>query len=142
MCEQPWCQCSTRGGGKMRVSETGATRDTKRDKPEYSKYISPLFKEAFGEYMRRHQDTALGHRPGDNWQRGLDQFEALDSAERHLHTVAKHMEGIPVRDNEEDDLIDAACAAVFNLQVIIYEELTRRLGLKRKPERLGDKCRR
>ena len=41
--------------GTMRTFDTGATRDTNTDKPDYEGFLSPLVIERYGQFMMKHQ---------------------------------------------------------------------------------------
>lgn len=58
--------------GIIRISSTGANRDSAINKLEYVKYISPIVLKAFAEYMLKHSILPDGtKRAGDNWKKGF-----------------------------------------------------------------------
>ena len=58
--------------GILRKFDSGATRDTTENKPDYEGYFSPLVFERYGQYMLKHQKQSDGTlRSSDNWQKGM-----------------------------------------------------------------------
>lgn len=56
--------------GKVRIFNTGATRNDDSYKNDYEGFLSPLFLEMFGNYMTKHRKQADGTlRDSDNWQK-------------------------------------------------------------------------
>lgn len=101
--------------GKVRVFETGATRDTSDNKPEYCRYLSPLVIEEYGKYMLIHQIQSDGtKRAGDNWQRGIPVDAYMDSMWRHFLAV---WAGWWKKEISKEDL----CALLFNVQGMLHE---------------------
>jgi hypothetical protein len=105
---------------RIRVFETGATRNLDGEKPDYEAFLSPLVIKRFGEYMHSHRLQKDGTmRSGDNWQKGIPLDSYMKSAWRHFHTWWWcHREGVL----EED----ALCALLFNVQGYLHELLKRR----------------
>ena len=101
----------------MRPFETGATRDTDEDKPDYEGFLSPEVLATFGRYMHRHRMQADGKlRDSDNWQRGIPADAYMKSAWRHfMDWWWAHRHG--------EDATDALCALLFNAMGYLHEEL-------------------
>jgi hypothetical protein len=58
--------------GTIRISKTGATRDTSNGKNDYEGFNNPLVELAFGDYMTEHRIQSDGSlRDSDNWQQGF-----------------------------------------------------------------------
>jgi hypothetical protein len=107
-------------GEKVRKFETGATRDTDTDKYTYAAFFSPEVLERRAAYMHKHRHQADGSlRPGDNWQKGIPKDAYVDSLLRHVVDVWKEHKGLPAPDGMEE----AICAAMFNLEGLLYEIL-------------------
>ena len=71
--------------GTMRTFDTGATRDTNTDKPDYEGFLSPLVIERYGQFMMKHQKQSDGTiRASDNWQKGMPQDVYVKSGFRHF----------------------------------------------------------
>lgn len=105
---------------QMRIYKTGATRDTNENKISYKGFLSPEVLQRYGEYMLKHQTQADGKkRTADNWKKGIEMDDYIDSMWRHFHAVwLKHEHG---QDNEED-----LCALFFNVQGYLFEKLKRK----------------
>ena len=108
--------------GHVRVFTTGATRDGAQGKPDYEGYLSPLVITRFGEYMTKHRIVADGSlRASDNWQKGIPPEEYIKSAFRHF--VAWWL--IHRGTGTAEDLEEALCAVLFNVQGYLHEHLKR-----------------
>jgi len=106
----------------VRTFETGATRDTDADKPDYEGYLSPLVIQRFGEYMTKHRIQSDGSvRASDNWQKGIPLDMYMKSAWRHFldwwlgHRALKLTNG---------ELEESLCALLFNVQGYLHEHLS------------------
>ena len=101
----------------MRTFETGATRDTDEDKPDYEGFLSPEVLATFGRYMHRHRMQADGKlRDSDNWQRGIPADAYMKSAWRHfMDWWWAHRHG--------GEATEALCALLFNAMGYLHEEL-------------------
>ena len=119
-------QTATGGFGqtlKMRTFDTGATRDTDSDKPDFDGFLSPLALEAFAEYMHRHRQVADGSlRASDNWQKGMPLDEYRKSAWRHFFAFWKTSRD-PKFDHDSVATVDAACGVLFNIMGYLHEAL-------------------
>ena len=109
--------------GTIRVSKTGATRNSAIDKPEMTKYISALVVNEFCKYMLKHQIQSDGtKRSGDNWKKGFGETHketkdiCFDSLGRHFLDLWLEQEGHPSRDG----MFEALGGLFFN--VIAYWE--------------------
>jgi hypothetical protein len=108
--------------GITREFDTGATRDTAENKPEYAGYLSPLVLKRFGDYMLLNQTQSDGtKRASDNWQNGMPLTVYEQSLMRHVMDVWLHLRGYGVQARE--DLQTALCGVLFNAQGLLYEEL-------------------
>lgn len=98
---------------RVRIFETGATRDTEDGKPEYAGYLSPLVIQRYGEYMLRHQYQSDGvRRQAGNWKKGIPLDAYMESGTRHHVDWWLHHEGFP--DRARESLEEALCAVIFN----------------------------
>jgi hypothetical protein len=103
-----------------RTFETGATRNSDRDKYDYEGFLSPLVIERFGAYMHKHRHLADGTvRDSDNWQKGIPCSVYIKSLFRHLIDAWKQQRGLPTLETPEDTL----CAIIFNAQGLLHERL-------------------
>ncbi len=104
----------------MRTFDTGATRDSDENKPDYEGFLHPLFIEHFGAYMHKHRLQADGKlRDSDNWQKGIPTSAYMKSLWRHFLDVWKIHRGY----GSKGDLIEACCSCIFNLQGLIVNAL-------------------
>lgn len=107
----------------MRTFDTGATRDTDEDKPDYEGYLSPLVIARYGEYMLKHQIQPDGTlRDSDNWQRGMPLDAYMKSGWRHFLDWWSAHRGLPSREGLEE----ALCALMFNVMGYLHETLKAR----------------
>jgi hypothetical protein len=108
----------------MRYFETGATRDSSDNKPDYEGFLSPLVIEAYGEYMHSHRMQADGKlRDSDNWQKGMPLTEYMKSLWRHFFDMWKIHRGYPVLDRitqQPVTLKAAACGILFNVSGYLH----------------------
>jgi hypothetical protein len=111
----------------MREFETGATRDTDDDKPDFDGFLSPLVLERFGHYMQKHRYQADGQvRDSDNWQKGIPVDAYRKSLWRHFFQAWKIARGYKASDyttGEPIDIQEALCATLFNAQGWLHEIL-------------------
>jgi len=116
-------------GGK-RVFNTGATRDTDRDKLDFISALSPIVLERYVQYLGAHRLQPDGsYRTWDNWKKGLPIEESHKSLGRHYHDVWKLMHRYPALDNHGPvNIQDALCAIMFNAQAMLNEILEGRTG--------------
>lgn len=107
----------------MREFETGATRDSEDGKLDYEGFLSPVVLLAFAEYMDRHRTQADGERrDSDNWQKGMPIDTYLRSLLRHVMDAWLHYRG---REDlaGSNDIVEALCAVMFNVQGLLHEYL-------------------
>jgi hypothetical protein len=117
---QPSGTGSAFGMPKVRVFETGATRDTDQGKLDYEGFLSPLVIERFAQYMHKHRIQSDGSlRDSDNWTKGIPKSAYMKSLWRHFMDVWKLHRGYKV----DVDLDEALCAMLFNVQGYLYEYL-------------------
>lgn len=104
----------------MRTFDTGATRDSDENKPDYEGFLSPLVLARYGEYMMKHQVQADGSlRSSDNWQHGIPKDAYIKSAFRHFMDWWLEHDGYESREGLEE----ALCALMFNVMGYLHEEL-------------------
>jgi hypothetical protein len=111
---------------KIRKFDTGATRDTDKNKADYEGFLSPLVIKRFGEYMNRHRLQPDGQlRESDNWTKGIPRKQYVKSLIRHLVDV-----WLINRDFKDkartQDMEEALCAVMFNSMGLLYEILLKR----------------
>jgi hypothetical protein len=110
----------------MRTFDTGATRDTDANKPDYEGFLSPLALAAFGRYMTKHQVQADGLlRASDNWQKGIPRDVYIKSAWRHFvdwWRLHRALQEAP-EPTATAAQVDALCALMFNVQGYLHELL-------------------
>ena len=103
---------------QTRTFQTGATRDTDVNKPDYEGFLSPLAIKKFGEYMNRHRLQSDGKiRASDNWQKGIPKGEYMKSLWRHFLDLWLFHRGYAGRTTIED----ALCGVIFNAMGYLHE---------------------
>jgi len=115
--------------GIIRISETGATRNTAIDKLDYEGFLSPIVLEAFAKYMHKHRHLADGTlRDSDNWQKlfSKDYKEHRDicikSSWRHFMDLWMEHRNFESRDGIDE----AICGLLFNIMAYYYSILLER----------------
>lgn len=104
----------------MREYPSGATRDTDEGKIKYLGFFSREVMVRFGEYMHKHRTQADGQlRCPDNWKKGINRDDYIDSAFRHFMDWWAEHDG----DGSRDGLEEALCALLFNVQGYLFEIL-------------------
>lgn len=110
--------------GTVRSFETGATRDTAKDKRCYAGFFSFRVFRFFGEYMHKHRLQSDGSlRDADNWQKGIPLEVYMDSMYRHFMDVWEYHRRL----FHEGKVIDAAAfdealgGLKFNVDGMIHE---------------------
>lgn len=115
----------TESNHPMRKFDTGATRDTSENKPEYLGFLSWRALRRFGAYMMKHQIQANGEkREADNWKKGIPIPVYEHSLTRHFQEWAEALERQKEKAGDgfaHDVAMDAALAMMFNLQGWIHE---------------------
>ena len=105
---------------RLRTFESGATRDTDANKPDYEGYLSPLVWERFGQYMTAHRFQTDGKvRASDNWAKGIPLDVYIKSAFRHFMAWWLTHDGY-IR---KEDIEESLCALLFNVQGYLHEHL-------------------
>lgn len=108
---------------KVRVFDTGATRDVDVDKANYEGFLHPLIIKRFGEYMHKHRvQVDGGLRDADNWQKGIPKQSAMESGWRHFMDWWLEYKGFAAREGVED----ALCGLIFNAEVYLLRVLEER----------------
>ena len=106
----------------IRTFDSGATRDTDEDKLDYEAFLSPAVLVRYAEHLHKHRKQSDGQlRDGDNWQHGIPQEVYMKSMFRHFMDVWLHHRDRSDLTNEE--LEDALCALLFNIQGMLFEVL-------------------
>ena len=109
-------------GNSMREFETGATRGSDWDKLDYEGFSSPLAWERYAQYLHKHRIQADGvARASDNWQKGIPRDAYIKSAFRHFMAWWLLHRGHAA----PEELEEALCALLFNVQGYLYETLKR-----------------
>lgn len=103
-----------------RYFDTGAYRDTDKNKNDYEGFLSPLVIEAFGNYMSKHRIQSDGKlRDSDNWQKGISQEVYMKSLYRHFMDLWLEHRGYKSREGKEN----ALCGIMFNTMGYLFESL-------------------
>ena len=111
----------------MREFESGATRDDDVTKPDYEGFLSPIVLQRYAQYMNKHRKQADGKlRDSDNWQKGMDFDVYIKSGHRHFMDWWLIHRGYDGR----DDIEEALCALMFNVQGYLHELLKKKLEIK------------
>ena len=111
--------------GKIRLFETGATRDTTEGKLDYEGFLSPLVLERYAAYMNRHRKQSDGTlRDSDNWQKGIPLDVYMKSCWRHFVSWWKLHRNISC----QEDIEEMLCAVMFNVMGYLHEILKRKQG--------------
>ena len=128
----------------MREFKTGATRNSAENKNDYEGFLSPLFIEAFGDYMTKHRKQADGKlRDSDNWQKGIPLWSYMKSLLRHtldLWLLHRGFRRFDRDDGHELTKIEMLCAIFFNAQGYAHELLKREM-IKKNLIKTNDKRR-
>lgn len=105
-----------------RTFDSGATRASLGDKPQYEGYLNPLVLHRFAQYMQRHQTMEDGSRRApDNWQKGIPKDALIDSGIRHIIDIWLHHRGYSYAARE--DLEESLCAAMFFTMAYLHSVL-------------------
>lgn len=107
----------------MRVFDSGATRSSSDNKPDYEGFLHPEVLRVFGQYMHSHRKQEDGSlRDSDNWQKGIPQDVLMKSLLRHVFDLWRmHRAGVDVLEDWEESKIkvDQLCAVLFNTQAYL-----------------------
>lgn len=111
----------------VRTFDSGATRSSSADKPDYEGFLHPEVLRAFGEYMHEHRKLPDGSlRDSDNWQKGIPTNELMKSLLRHVIDLWRmhRTETDYIEDPEETKYLDdQLCAVLFNVQALILNRM-------------------
>jgi hypothetical protein len=106
--------------GVVRKFETGATRDTSKDKLDYEGFLSPIVIEEYAKYMHKNRHQSDGSlRDSDNWQKHFGEFHfdvCIKSMFRHFMDLWKLHRNLKAR----GDMTEALMGILFN--VIAYAD--------------------
>ena len=117
-----------KGKAKVDKFETGATRDTSKDKPDYEGFLSPLVLEAYGRFMHYNREMEDGSlRESDNWQLGIPRNNYMKSLWRHHVDLHLHHRGFG--HHAKQTLVWTLCAIIFNASGYLHELLKSDNGL-------------
>lgn len=112
---------------RIRTFDTGATRNSDANKPDYEGYLSPQVIEAFGRYMTKHRVQEDGSiRASDNWQKGIPRNVYMKSGFRHFMDCWKLHRRL---ETDKGDFLqcslleESLCALLFNVMGYLHEFL-------------------
>jgi hypothetical protein len=114
----------------VREFETGATRDTADDKPDYEGCLSPLVLERYAKYMLKHSETSDGWRASDNWQKGIPLDAYMKSTWRHfMMWWSEHRlkNTLAYKSDSTTVLEEAICGLLFNAMGYLHEHLKEKI---------------
>ena len=107
----------------MRTFDTGATRDTDKDKLDYEGFLSPAVLQRYAAYLHKHRvQTDGNYRDSDNWQKmfGEKHFDVcIKSLLRHTIDVWLQHRGY----KGEQPIEDSLCGILFNVQAYLFKIL-------------------
>jgi len=103
-----------------RVFDTGACRDTDKDKYDFEGFLSPEVLNAYASYMHKNRKMKDGsYRSSDNWQKGIPKEQYMKSLLRHVMELwTKHRSDKEIIDTPLDEVL---CAIMFNTMGMLYE---------------------
>lgn len=102
---------------QIRTFDTGATRDTDANKPDFEGFLSPSVIERYGQYMNKNRLQKDGSiRDSDNWQKGIPLSAYMKSGFRHFIDWWRGH-------RSEEDVEEALCALIFNASGYLHEVL-------------------
>ena len=108
---------------KIRTFESGATRDTNKDKLDYEGFLSPLVLREFAKYMNKHRKQANDKlRDSDNWQKGFGDKHhdvCMKSMWRHFMDLWLFHRGHKGRETIDD----ALAGILFNVMAYWFKIL-------------------
>ena len=114
--------------GILRMSESGAIRNSDVGKIRYQGALSPLVLEAYGKYIEKHSLLADGtRRDNKNWQKLFGTPEehrevCIESAWRHFIDLLMDHDGYESRDGIDE----ALGGLMFNIQAYWFSILKER----------------
>jgi hypothetical protein len=72
----------------IRTFDTGATRDTQKEKLDFDGFFSPLALFEYAKYLHKHRlQTDGNYRESDNWQKGIPLDTYMKSDWRHFYAL-------------------------------------------------------
>ena len=108
---------------KMRVFDTGATRDLDTTKLDYEGFMTPIVLKAYAEYLNKHRVQRDGKlRESDNWQKmfGDKHFDVcMKSTFRHFMDMWLYHRGFEA----SESIDDALAAIIFNVSAYWFKIL-------------------
>lgn len=116
--------------GQIRKFDTGATRDTSTNKPEFCGFLSPEVLEEFGAYMHAHRLQSDGTlRDAGNWKKGIPRGVYIESIFRHFMHLWKLHQGLEARNEKGEPVFfkDTLAALMFNVMGYFFEVLREKL---------------
>ena len=116
---------TTEDDGTLRTFNTGATRNSGKERLDPFGFISPEALYRFSQYMHKHRLQSDGNlRDSDNWKKGMPKDEYVRSFIRHaMDFWLVTSGGKPRYDEAVDDPVEIACAIMFNIQGYLHESL-------------------
>ena len=116
--EKPMIDAAAKASLKMRIFDTGATRDSEEGKLDYEGFLSPLVLRRYAKYLNEHRVQADGKlRDSDNWQKGIPLNAYMKSMWRHFMDLWTNHRGYIGTERIEDTL----CAIIFNASGYLHE---------------------
>jgi|SRR5690606_29218138 len=122
--------------GVLRMSESGAIRNSDVGKINYQGALSPLILEAYGKYIEKHSLLPDGTRRNNkNWQKLFGTPEehrqvCIESAWRHFIDLLMEHDGYESRDGIDE----ALGGLMFNIQAYWFSILKERQENKQEKE--------
>lgn len=112
----------------MRTFKTWATRNSDKDKLDYSWFLSTIVIESYAKYMHKNRLQADGNmRDSDNWKQWIDKKAYMQSMFRHfmdVRTLHEHdMEERERYDGEVVNMEESLNWLLFNVMWYLYEHL-------------------
>jgi hypothetical protein len=105
--------------GNATYYDSGATRDSRENKPVFTQFLSHEVMRSFGAYMHANRTQADGVvRSGDNWKKGMPEQDYLDSLFRHFIDAWEAFEG-----GDRSKLEESLNGVLFNAMGLQYENL-------------------
>lgn len=105
---------------EIRKFNSGATRNSSRNKLDFEGFFSPLVIERLAKNMEKHRFLENGdERTSDNWQNGIPKEVYIKSGFRHFLDWWKEHRGHKSRDGMEE----ALCSLIFNASGYLFEIL-------------------
>ena len=104
--------------GRVRTFDSGATRDTDKNKLDFEGFLSPVVLQKYAAYLHKHRFQSDGNwRDSDNWQKGIPKDTYIKSAFRHFMDWWLEHRGCGSREGIEDALM----GLLFNIMGYAFE---------------------